>query len=68
MSADSGSIFSGYRRTIPWERARLGGKIMEHSECFKDWQRSGYIAYNEAYGTPDNDDEANASSKDPART
>jgi hypothetical protein len=67
MSADSESIFSGCRRTISWERARLGGKVIEHSECIKDWQRSG-IAYNEAYGTPDSDDEAIASSEDPSRT
>ena len=67
MSADSESIFSGCRRTISWERARLGGKIIEHSECTKDWQRSG-IAYNEAYGTPDSEDEATASPEDPART
>ena len=67
MSADSESIFSGCRRTISWERAKLGGRVIEHSECTKDWQRSG-IAYNEAYGTLDSDDEATASSRSPTRT
>ena len=36
MSADSESIFSGCRRTISWERAKLGGRVIEHSECTKD--------------------------------
>lgn len=62
MSADSESIFSGCRRRISWERAGLGGRVIEHSGCTKDWQRSG-VAYNEAYGTLDSDDEAIASSE-----
>ena len=67
MSADSESIFSGCRRTISWEREKLGGRVIEHSECTKDWQRSG-IAYNETYGALDSDDEATASSQSLTRT
>lgn len=65
-SADSESIFSGCRRTVSWERAKLGGKIIEHSECTKDCQWSG-IAYNEAYGALDSDDETTVSSESPVR-
>ena len=67
MSADSESIFSGCRQTISWERAKLGRRVIEHSECTKDWQRSG-IAYNEAYGAPDSDVETTASSRSPTLT
>jgi hypothetical protein len=67
MSADSEPIFSSCRRTISWERAKLGRRVIEHLEYTKDWQRSG-IAYNEAYGALDSDDKATASSRSPTRT
>lgn len=44
MSAESERIFSRARRTVDWQRARLGGVSIEHAECSKDWQLSG-IAY-----------------------
>jgi hypothetical protein len=41
MSADSERIFSRAKRTVNWQRARLGGFIIEQTECSKDWQHSG---------------------------
>lgn len=57
MSAASETIFSGARRTISWERARLGGSTVEHSECTKSWQKSG-IAYSEGYDVDESDEES----------
>ncbi|KAK5158133.1 hypothetical protein LTR16_012446, partial [Cryomyces antarcticus] len=34
-------VFSGARRTVSWERARLGGKVIEQTECLKHWIRNG---------------------------
>ncbi|TKA59734.1 hypothetical protein B0A49_13530, partial [Cryomyces minteri] len=42
MSAEAERIFSGARRTISWERARLKGKSIEHTKCLKHWQMNGY--------------------------
>ena len=44
MSAESERIFSRARRTVDWQRSRLGGVIVEQTECSKDWQQSG-LAY-----------------------
>ena len=44
MSAESERIFSRARRTVDWQRARLGSLIVEQTECSKDWQLSG-LAY-----------------------
>ncbi|TKA61827.1 hypothetical protein B0A49_11604 [Cryomyces minteri] len=41
MSAESERSFSGSRRTISWERARLGGVIVEQTQCCKSWERTG---------------------------
>lgn len=39
MSAESERVFSGARRTITWERHRLGAEVVEQSECLKSWIR-----------------------------
>lgn len=43
MSAEAERIFSGARRQIPWSRAQLGEKTIEHMECLKHWQRKGWL-------------------------
>jgi len=49
MSAEPERVFSGARRTISWERMRLGSKTIEHNECLKSFVRirvkheDGYI-------------------------
>jgi hypothetical protein len=40
MSADSERVFSGSRRMVTWERARLGTPTIERNECLKSWQKS----------------------------
>lgn len=39
MSAEPERVFSGARRTISWERMRLGSRVIEHTECLKSFQR-----------------------------
>ena len=39
MSAESERVFSGARRTILWQRARLGAEVVEQTECLKSWIR-----------------------------
>jgi hypothetical protein len=39
MSAESERVFSGARRTISWERHRLGAEVIERTECIKSWLR-----------------------------
>ena len=39
MSAESERVFSGARRTISWERLRLGAIVVEQTECLKSWIR-----------------------------
>ena len=39
MSAKSERVFSGARRTILWERLRLGATVVEQTECLKSWIR-----------------------------
>jgi len=39
MSAEPERVFSGARRTISWERMRLGSTKIEHNECLKSFQR-----------------------------
>ncbi len=43
MSAKPEVIFSDGRRTIGWERVRLGVQTFEMIECEKDWIRSGIL-------------------------
>lgn len=40
MSDEPERIFSGARRTISWERARLGVQAIEHIECLKSYFRN----------------------------
>lgn len=58
QSAVSEGTFSSARRTILWERATLGGEIVEQTECSYDWQVSG-LAYDERYAVVDSDDDDN---------
>ena len=44
MSAEPERVFSGCRRTISWQRMRLGVKAVEEGECLKSWMRSGVVA------------------------
>jgi hypothetical protein len=44
MSSEPERIFSGARRTISWDRARLGGRNIERTECLKSWIRSNLTA------------------------
>jgi hypothetical protein len=37
MSAEAERVFSGARRQISWDRARLGGELIERMECLKHW-------------------------------
>jgi hypothetical protein len=41
MSDEPERVFSGARRTISWERARLGAETIEKLECLKHWLQSG---------------------------
>ena len=41
MSDDPERVFSGARRTVSWERARLGAETIEKLECLKNWIRVG---------------------------
>jgi len=43
MSDEPERVFSGARRTISWERMRLGGPMIEATECLKHWKRSGIL-------------------------
>lgn len=55
QSAVSEGTFSSATRTIPWERATLGGKVVEETECCHDWQVSG-LAYDDSYAAEDSSD------------
>jgi hypothetical protein len=37
MSTEPERVFSGARRTISWDRTRLGSQMVEYSECLKSW-------------------------------
>jgi hypothetical protein len=43
MSDEPERVFSGGRRTISWERMKLGVSSIEHTECMKSWYRSGIL-------------------------
>src|ERR1700735_4870315 len=36
-STESERVFSGARRTISWDKTRLGSNVVEYSECLKSW-------------------------------
>lgn len=42
-SAEAERTFSGARRTIGWDRARLSCKTVELLECIGNWIRNGFI-------------------------
>ena len=44
MSDNPERVFSGARRTISWERARLGAAMIEKLECLKNWIKAGISA------------------------
>lgn len=44
MSAEPERVFSGARRTISWDRARLSGDRIMKLECLKSWIRSHITA------------------------
>ena len=44
MSAEAKRVFSGGRRTITWDRMRLGSTNIEYTECLKSWLRSHITA------------------------
>ena len=37
MSDEPERVFSGARRTVSWERMRLGPEMIERLECLKSW-------------------------------
>ncbi|KAJ6436675.1 hypothetical protein O9K51_10794 [Purpureocillium lavendulum] len=41
MSAEAERVFSGARRTISWERMKLGEDTVEKVECLKHWRKNG---------------------------
>jgi len=43
MSAELEQVFSGGRRTISWERIRLGEDTIKFLKCLKHWIRSGLV-------------------------
>lgn len=43
MSDEPERVFSGGRRTISWERMKIGVTSVEHTECMKSWHRSGIL-------------------------
>ncbi|ODQ70664.1 hypothetical protein LIPSTDRAFT_74099 [Lipomyces starkeyi NRRL Y-11557] len=44
MSSEPERVFSGSRRTISWDRARLGAANIERTECLKSWLRSNIMS------------------------
>ena len=54
--AVSEGTFSGTRQTIPWERATLGGEVVEQTKCCHNWQVSG-LAYDDRFTVADSSDD-----------
>jgi hAT family protein len=44
MSDEPERVFSGARRTISWDRARLGASTIERTQCLKSWMASGVVS------------------------
>jgi hypothetical protein len=40
MSAKSERVFSGCRRTLSWDQARLSAANLGYIECLKNWQKN----------------------------
>jgi hypothetical protein len=47
MSDEVERVFSGARRTISWERARISAAKVEQVECVGNWVRNGHIRSND---------------------
>ena len=43
MSDEAKRVFSGVRRTISWDRAKLGAWIVEMTEVLGNWNKNGLI-------------------------
>jgi hAT family C-terminal dimerisation region len=43
MSDKPERVFSGSRRRIPWDRTRTSPRILEETECLKDWADHGIL-------------------------
>lgn len=43
MSDEAERVFSGVRRTISWDRARLGSWIVEMTELLGNWNQNNLI-------------------------
>jgi hAT family protein len=43
MSDEPERIFSGGRRTVSWERMRLGEQTIQAAECLKSWFREDFF-------------------------
>jgi hypothetical protein len=43
MSDKPERVFSGGRRTISWERARISPETLEAIECLKEWKTQGIL-------------------------
>ncbi len=44
MSDEPERVFSGARRTISWDRMRLGASMIERTQCLKSWIAAGLIS------------------------
>jgi hAT family C-terminal dimerisation region len=44
MSDEPERVFSGARRTISWERTKLGSSNIEKTECLKHWMRGDLVS------------------------
>lgn len=38
MSDKPERVFSGSRRRVPWDRTRITARMLEETECLKDWK------------------------------
>jgi len=59
MSAESERVFSGTRRQITFDQARLNGSSIAKAECLKSWIKNSIEPINEGprVGTSADDDE-----------
>jgi hypothetical protein len=44
MSDEPERVFSGARRTISWDKAKLKGDTIERLQCIKHWKKNRIIA------------------------
>jgi hypothetical protein len=49
MSDKPERVFSLARRTISWDRSRLGPELIEALECIKDWKKRTIIDYTDKF-------------------